>query len=140
MNKTIANQTLKAMREVLAQNFPDFEVKFGNTKFSKDGEIDFKFTMVVAGASEKIQERDTKLGMIKNQVHPNVVDMEFENMGRRFTVVSVKDRKQKYPVLCLCQNDAKFYRFSADLINREAKLILGTSVSYMGKAALLRTV
>ena len=119
LSKKEANLVLAAMREVLGQNFPEYTVKFKPTKFSTEGEIDFKFSLIKNGAVDAIADRDTKIGMIKNNIHPDAIGQKFESGGKYYIIESVKSRKQKYSVLARRISDNKVFKFNRVLINEK---------------------
>jgi len=140
MTKQEANQTLSAMREVLAENFPTFDVKFGKTKYTGDGEIDFKFSLIEKGASAEIADRDNRIGMQKNGVHPMAIGESFENKGKVYTIESVQARKQKYSVVTKSTTGERV-RFPAEYINRMVAKSTGQTLRrYSGNTAILDPV
>jgi hypothetical protein len=137
MNKHEANTILAAMKEIVAENFPEMTAQFGKTKFDTRGEIDFNFSMVSKSAEKEIAERDTNIGMSKNKIHPEIMGMEFVSGKHRYVVESIRTRKQKYPVVAK-RADGKLYRFTAHHMNTEASDQFGTTVRYVGNMAILK--
>ena len=136
MDQKIAQNMLNRMKEILADEFPEYTAKFGKTVYDGRGEINFKFSMVDNSAIKDIELRDNLVGLAKNKIHPEVIGMEFEHGHNTYVVESIRPRKQKYPVVAR-RSDGKVFRFPAVMINDMAFGKFGTKVRYIGNTAIL---
>lgn len=117
MNKTVANKILKRMQEIVKNEFPEYNAEFARTTFTSDGQINFKFKMVSHQNKEMVKNRDTEIGMIKNNVRPNAIGKNIDVRGESYQVISVRPRKQKYPVVAKRIADGKLFRLTAQTVN-----------------------
>ena len=131
MNKHEANTILEAMNEMLVENFPEFDVKFGNTKFNPTGKISIQFDMIERNKADELNLQESEIGMRKNGVHPDALGKVFRHTdGDMYEVISVNKRKMKYAVLATQLNNGKNYKFQPSYINDIVGEITGNTLKY----------
>ena len=118
MNKDEANELLSQMKDALNITFPNMTAKLGRTTFDANT-INFKFSLTFDDALDEVADKDSKAGMIKNNVHPEAIGIRIYHAGNLFEIVSVKNRKCKYPVLARKLENGKLYKFAEKFVNEQ---------------------
>ena len=121
----LSRQVQRALEAVAAEH--GLVVQRGNGKFSP-GTFTPKFSLSTvitvvqdngtASPTAKSVPSSFTSGAARVGLQPNDFDRSFTSNGRRFRVTGLKLSSYKYPVLALCINDGKTYKFSGDIVRR----------------------
>ena len=113
------NSELEAALKQVAEKY-GLEVKLGNTRFSVDN---FTTKVQVATVGEggiTMSKEATDFNRYKTILGINMeLGQEFQRSGKTFTIVGLKPRSKKYPILAKC-SDGKTYKLPVDLVNMYA--------------------
>ena len=113
------NSELEAALKQVAEKY-GLEVKLGNTRFTSDN---FTTKVQVATVGEggiTMSKEATDFNRYKTILGINMeLGQEFQRSGKTFTIVGLKPRSKKYPILAKC-SDGKTYKLPVDLVNMYA--------------------
>jgi len=113
------NSELEAALKQVAEKY-GLEVKLGNTRFTGDN---FSTKVQVATVGEggiTMSKEATDFNRYKTILGINMeLGQEFQRSGKTFTIVGLKPRSKKYPILAKC-SDGKTYKLPVDLVNMYA--------------------
>jgi hypothetical protein len=113
------NSELEAALKQVAEKY-GLEVKLGNTRFTGDN---FTTKVQVATVGEggiTMSKEATDFNRYKTILGINMeLGQEFERSGKTYTIVGLKPRSKKYPILAKC-SDSKTYKLPVDLVNMYA--------------------
>lgn len=113
------NSELEAALKQVAEKY-GLEVKLGNTRFTGDN---FTTKVQVATVGEggiTMSKEATDFNRYKTILGINMdLGQEFQRSGKTFTIVGLKPRSTKYPILAKC-SDGKTYKLPVDLVNMYA--------------------
>ena len=113
------NSELEAALKQVAEKY-GLEVKLGNTRFTGDN---FTTKVQVATVGEggiTMSKEATDFNRYKTILGFNMeLGQEFQRSGKTFTIVGLKPRSKKYPILAKC-SDGKTYKLPVDLVNMYA--------------------
>ena len=113
------NSELEAALKQVAEKY-GLEVKLGNTRFTGDN---FTTKVQVATVGEggiTMSKEATDFNRYKTILGINMdLGQEFQRSGKTFTIVGLKPRSKKYPILAKC-SDGKTYKLPVDLVNMYA--------------------
>lgn len=113
------NSELEAALKQVAEKY-GLEVKLGNTRFTSDN---FTTKVQVATVGEggiTMSKEATDFNRYKTILGINMeLGQEFQRSGKTYTIVGLKPRSKKYPILAKC-SDGKTYKLPVDLVNMYA--------------------
>ena len=113
------NSELEAAIKQVAEKY-GLEVKLGNTRFTGDN---FSTKVQVATIGEggiTMSKEATDFNRYKTILGINMdLGQEFQRSGKTFTIMGLKPRSKKYPILAKC-SDGKTYKLPVDLVNMYA--------------------
>jgi len=96
------------------------EVKLGNTRFTGDNFTTKVQVATVGDGGITMSKEATDFNRYKTILGINMdLGQEFERNGNTYTIVGLKPRSKKYPVLAKC-SDGKTYKLPVNLINTYA--------------------
>lgn len=113
------NSELEAALKQVAEKY-GLEVKLGNTRFTGDN-FSTKVQVATVGESGITMSKEaTDFNRYKTILGINMeLGQEFQRSGKTFTIVGLKPRSKKYPILAKC-SDGKTYKLPVDLVNMYA--------------------
>ena len=86
----------------------------------------FSFTTKVEGKIANEIENDFKYHEAEyfaqiNGLPPDFINRKFESGGLSFTIIKLETRNTKYPVIALCKENDKTYKFTVETIKKVLK-------------------
>lgn len=113
------NNELEAALKQVAEKY-GLEVKLGNTRFTGDN-FSTKVQVATVGQDGIAMSKEaTDFNRYKTILGINMdLGQEFERSGKTYTIVGLKPRSKKYPILAKC-SDGKTYKLPVDLVNMYA--------------------
>jgi len=113
------NSELEAALKQVAEKY-GLEVKLGNTRFTGDNFTTKVQVATVAEGGITMSKEATDFNRYKTILGINMdLGQEFQRSGKTFTIVGLKPRSKKYPILAKC-SDGKTYKLPVDLVNMYA--------------------
>jgi len=113
------NSELEAALKQVAEKY-GLEVKLGNTRFTGDNFTTKVQVATVAEGGITMSKEATDFNRYKTILGINMeLGQEFQRSGKTFTIVGLKPRSTKYPILAKC-SDGKTYKLPVDLVNMYA--------------------
>jgi len=113
------NSELEAVIKQVAEKY-GLEVKLGNTRFTGDNFTTKVQVATVAEGGITMSKEATDFNRYKTILGINMeLGQEFQRSGKTFTIVGLKPRSKKYPILAKC-SDGKTYKLPVDLVNMYA--------------------
>lgn len=113
------NSELEAALKQVAEKY-GLEVKLGNTRFTGDNFSTKVQVATVAEGGITMSKEATDFNRYKTILGINMeLGQEFQRSGKTFTIVGLKPRSKKYPILAKC-SDGKTYKLPVDLVNMYA--------------------
>lgn len=113
------NSELEAVIKQVAEKY-GLEVKLGNTRFTGDNFTTKVQVATVAEGGITMSKEATDFNRYKTILGINMdLGQEFQRSGKTFTIVGLKPRSTKYPILAKC-SDGKTYKLPVDLVNMYA--------------------
>ncbi len=113
------NSELEAVIKQVAEKY-GLEVKLGNTRFTGDNFTTKVQVATVAEGGITMSKEATDFNRYKTILGINMeLGNEFERNGNTYTIVGLKPRSKKYPILAKC-SDGKTYKLPVDLVNMYA--------------------
>jgi len=113
------NNELEAALKQVAEKY-GIEVKLGNTRFTDDN-FSTKVQVATIGQDGIAMSKEaTDFNRHKTALGINMeLGQEFQRSGKTYTIVGLKPRSKKYPILAKC-SDGKRYKLPVDLVNMYA--------------------
>ena len=110
------NNELEAALKQVAEKY-GLEVKLGNTRFTGDN-FSTKVQVATVGQDGIAMSKEaTDFNRWKTALGINMdLGQEFQRNGKTYTIVGLKPRSKKYPILAKC-SDGKTYKLPVDLVN-----------------------
>jgi hypothetical protein len=62
------------------------------------------------------QEEEYKFFALRNQLPQNLIGQNFLLEGQNFIITRIETRNPKYPIIALCKENNKYYKFSVQRI------------------------
>lgn len=113
------NSELEAALKQVAEKY-GLEVKLGNTRFTGDNFSTKVQVATVAEGGITMSKEATDFNRYKTILGINIeLGQEFQRSGKTFTIMGLKPRSKKYPILAKC-SDGKTYKLPVDLVNMYA--------------------
>jgi len=113
------NSELEAALKQVAEKY-GLEVKLGSTRFTGDNFTTKVQVATVAEGGITMSKEATDFNRYKTILGINMdLGQEFQRSGKTFTIVGLKPRSKKYPILAKC-SDGKTYKLPVDLVNMYA--------------------
>ena len=113
------NSEIESAIKSIAEKY-GLEVKLGSTRFTNSN---FTTKLQVATVGEggiTMSKEATDFNRYKTILGINMeLGQEFQRSGKTFTIVGLKPRSKKYPILAKC-SDGKTYKLPVDLVNMYA--------------------
>jgi len=120
MTSRIDRQVCKDLRAAIAEALASVEAEFGvaislgNATFTRE-RVTFKVeaaTVDENGDANTKEAADFKLHALEYGLQPHDLGRSFDSLGTTFTIVGLKPRSKKYPILARSAKDGKVYKFS----------------------------
>jgi len=120
MERHEASDISERLVDLIGEEFPDYTISMGSIRYGNNSE--FKIVFTDAGESNVTEEawlfNAESFGLDKNWL-----GQSFLYHGKRYTIIGLKPRSRKYPVLCSNGWNDRRTKFTTSLIISSMKRI-----------------